>query len=690
MSVDNNKAMENRLARPDVRQKVTGAAKFAADMFPKNVVYAKFIRFPFGKGKVETADVEAARKVKGVISVDVNMQADAKYAGHSIGRVVAETRDAIDDAVEALGLKFRFTDPRSRAEDVYQGVPEASPEDLDKLKNIFDQTPVVVEATYTTQVQTHTSLEPHGSMVDHRGEELEAWTSTQAVMGCQEGFENASGLSASKITVHAEYVGGGFGSKFSIGAEGGLATEISKQQGRPCRVVLDRREEHSDGGNRPGSIQYMKIGADKSGKIIGGRVHLMSSVGFGRGRGGVKNPNYYDFGTIVKTEADESLNAGLPAAFRAPGYPQGAFAYESMIDELAAGLRMDPVEVRLKNETSDRRRKQLKMGAELIGWDGRVADGASPGRIKTGYGCGVASWGNGKGKCQADIDVYRNGDLEVRIGIQDIGTGASAVVIDVVAYHLGIDRNRIKGRLGNSNYPPGPGSGGSVTSRLSAPALMDAAESAMKAVRKIVAKEMKVADDEVEYSAGHFNKKGSTQKVAWKDACALLPTEKVTVSGEFNDEFVGNGVSDCAQFAQVEVDTETGIVHVRKVVAVHACGKPVNRLTAENQICGGVIQGISFALFEQRILDRRTGGHVNHDMLYYKIAGSKDVPEIIPVLDVEEGDNGVKSLGEPATIPTSAAIANAVANATGARVRHLPITPARVLAALDSAKGGVA
>lgn len=668
MNPNNRVAMENDLPRPDVRQKVTGVAKYASDQYPRKILHTRHVRFPYGKGKIKSADLSAARAVPGIVSITLNESADCSYAGHRIGRIMADSLDAIEDAIAALRLEFTIETAITNPDDEYKGVPDVNAEEATMLASLYDRAAAVVEATYTTQVQTHSCLEPHGSTVDHRGEELEAWTSTQAVMGCKDGFQNATGLSPAKIVVHAEYVGGGFGSKFSIGPEGQLAAEASKEYARPARGILNRREEHADGGNRPGSIQYMKIAADANGKLLGGRIHLVDSVGFSGGRGGIRNPMYYNFGEVVRTEGEIALNTGLPMAFRAPGYPQGVFAVESMMDELAAALKMDPVAFRLANETSDRRKRQLEQGAELIGWRDRPADGASPGRIKVGYGCGATSWGNGKGRCQADIDVYRSGEVEVRVGIQDIGTGATAMVADVVAERLGIPRTLITAHLGNSSFPPGPASGGSVTSRFTAPALRDAAEEALKELRAIA------GNDEFE----------------WKETCALMPQDKISVRGEFNDEYWGTGNSDGVQFAKVEVDTETGIVVVKHVVAIQACGKPANRLTTENQIYGGVIQGISYALFEERIIDGPTGGHLNPDLLFYKVAGSKDVPEITAVLDWEEGEDGVRSLGEPTTIPTAGVIANAVANAIGARVRDLPITPARVLAALESQKGGIA
>lgn len=678
----NMNAMENNLPRPDVMEKVSGAAKFGSDVYPEKMVYARYLRFPFGHGKVANVDEEAARKVPGVVQVWIEKGKECRYPGDSFGNIVAESVRALEDGIAALRLKFERTEPRTNPQKLYEGVPAVDSSDETRLEKVFQNAVHTVEATYSTQVQTHSSLETHGALVDIGKGKATAWASTQSLMSWKDDLVGTSGLGASDVTVNSVYVGGGFGSKFGMGAEGGLAAGISKQLGRPVRVFATREEEHLATGNRPGSIQYMKIGIASDGKILGGRIHLANVVGPERGGGGITNPKYYDFGDFVRTETDITLNGGWPAAFRAPGYPQGCFAIESMMDELAAAANMDPIEFRVLNETSERRKRQYPIGAKLIGWSERKADGAGTGIIKTGYGVGSATWGNSPGRAEADIDVFRTGEVEVRMGVQDIGTGTSAVVADAVAEQLGLERKWVRAKYGVSDYPPAPASGGSVVTRTIVPALRDAADKASTKLKETVAGEWGAKVEEVSYKdATFFGPAG--QKLKWEEACKLIHGDRLTAHGAFNKDFFGEGTSDCVQFAKVEVDTETGIVTVKKIVAVHAMGKPVNRLTAENQICGGVIQGLSYALLEDRILDRNTGAMVNANFIDYKIAGPKDIPEIVPVIDADEKDTGARSLGEPATIPTSGAIANAVANAIGVRVRSLPITPDKVLEALE-------
>lgn len=679
-------AYESNAVRPDIEPKVSGRAKYASDRFPKNVLYAQYIRFPYGKGKITSADVKAAETIPGIVEVEVNTDKEANYPGDRMGHVAGDSLQAVKDAIAALNLNFSHEEAKTQGAKYYDGPPDLDAEQEQRVQLALEQAEASVEATYDTQVQTHSCLETHGCLVEVKEDSAQAWASTQSLQSWEEGLAKAAGVPRANVVVDATYVGGGFGSKFGLSAEGNLATRLAKKHGRPCRVFFNRSEEHQDAGNRPGSFQYMHLGVRKDGKITGGRIHVVSTVGYTGGRGGVVNPRYYDFGDIVRTEDEIALNSGLPRAFRAPGYPQGCFALESMMDELAAKLGMDPIEFRKVNETSERRKKQMDMGVGLIGWSNRRPDGSGSGIMRTGYGMGVSTWGNSPGSAEADVDIYPNGEVEVRCGVQDIGTGTSAVVTDVVAGHLGLGRDWVTGKCGISTYPPGPASGGSFVSRTIAPALIAAAEDAIAKLKKQVAREAGASDQDVRYDKGTFSLPGG-ESMIWADACQLISDKKIAGHGSFDEKYFGEGTSDCVQFAQVEVDTETGIVRVKKIVAIHAMGKPANRITAENQIYGGVIQGVSYALLENRILDRMTGSQLNDGFIDYKIAGSLDVPEIIPVIDADERDTGVRALGEPVTIPTSAAIANAVANAIGARVRALPILPDKVLAALDEQGG---
>ena len=354
-------------------------------------------------------------------------------------------------------------------------------------------------------------------------------------------------------------------------------------------------------------------------------------------------------------ENDVFLHAGPAAAFRAPGHPQGAFGLESAMDELAEKLGIDPLALRDRNDEHLARREERRIGAEKFGW-AELRKRRDGGSVKRGVGFAQGLWYNFDGPpSAAEVIVHDDGSVEVRSGVADIGGGIRTACAQVVAEVFGIKPEDVRVRIGDTSFPQGPPSGGSMTTQLLTPAVRLAAERA---------------------------------KAQWKPGqTARGYADRARDYGGWRDDNPFTATIGGAQFAEVSVDTETGIVRVERVVAVHDCGRPVNRLAIESQINGGIIQGVSYALHERRVLDRGSGRMMNSDMEHYRIAGSKDVPRIeVTILEQLRGrsNTDVSGIGEPATVPTSAAIANAVAHAIGKRVRSIPITPARVLEALRS------
>lgn len=717
-----------RVPRIDGKAKTTGEARYSIDVRLPGMLYARILRCPFAAATVKSIDLGPARKRPGVKAALTLAEPGEKvrFAGQEIAAVAADTPENAEDALAAIVVAYEPRPFVVGIEDaskpgaplVFEGKAETktSAGDVeDRSKGLprkgnvlgprssgkgdveagFREADAVVEATYVTQVQTHNALETHGLVAHWDGGDLKVWASTQAIFSVRDELAEVMKVPVSRVHVITEYMGGGFGAKFGARVEGVAAARLAKEAGAPVKLFLDRKEEQLASGNRPSSVQWIKAGATKDGKLTA--LHLVvHGTGGTNGGTGTSGPakNIYACPNLKVEEYDVFTNAGPSAAMRAPGHPQGAFALEATMDELAAKLGMDPLELRMKNDPSEVRREEFRIGAEKIGWKTRDARRQTKDpAIRRGVGVGAAVWYNtGNTGPRATVTINRDGSAEVEHGVQDLGTGARTMVAIVAAEELRLPLDRVAVRIGDTRMPFGPASGGSKTTPCSAPTIRRAAYQAKRGLAAAVAKEWKVPVDAVTVDAGAVSAAGdSPKRIPWNEACRLLPAQGVSATADRaeNNEGAWKRFVAGAQFAEVEVDTETGKVRVERVVAVHDCGLAINALTTESQIQGGVIQGLSYALFEDRVLDRHTGRMVNPNVEQYKIAGSEDVPEIEAiVVPVWDGVNNTQStgIGEPATVPTAAAIANAVSHAVGARIRQLPITPEAVLAAVDEAR----
>ena len=717
-----------RLPRIDARPKVSGEARYSMDVRLPGMLYGRILRSPYAAATVKSIDLVPARTMPGVKAVLVLTEPGEKvrFAGQEVAAIAADTPERADDALRAIVIAY---EPRpfvvgidaaekSDAPLVFDtknetkasaGDVEERAKGLARKGNVvgprtsgkgdvdagFKESDVVVEATYVTQVQVHSALEPHGLVAQWEGDNLNVWASTQAIFVVRDELAESLKMPASKVRVVTEYMGGGFGAKFGPRVEGVAAAKLAKAAGAPVKLFLDRKEEQTAGGNRPSSIQTIKAGATKDGKLKA--LHLIVyGTGGTNGGTGTSGPakNIYECPNLKVEEYDVFTNAGPSAAFRAPGHPQGAFALEAMMDALAQKLGMDPLELRMKNDPSEIRREEFRIGAEKIAWKTRDArrETKDP-AIRRGVGMGAAVWYNTGGPGpRATVTLNKDGSAEVEHGVQDLGTGARTVVAIVAAEELGLPLEKVAVRIGDTRMPFGPSSGGSKTTPSTAPTVRRAAYQAKQGLAAAVAKQWKVPAESVKVEGGFVVASGdASKKISWIEACKLLPSSGFSASADRaeNNEGAWKRFVAGAQFAEVEVDTETGKVRVDRIVAVHDCGLAVNALTTESQIQGGVIQGVSYALFEDRVLDPRSGRMLNPNVEEYKIAGALDCPEIESVvLPVWEGVNNTQStgIGEPATVPTAAAIANAVSHAIGAPVKQLPITPEVVLAAVAKAK----
>lgn len=694
---DKLRVVGKSLPRINAAEIVTGRAKYTTDVSHPGMLFAKTLRCPYAHARIKSVDSTEASGLAGVRHIEKFEGREAKFAGEEVAIVVADTPEIAEDAARRLRVEYEvlphvLTIEEARKEDAprvhsdrpnVQGGREQPSRQVEAALREADH---VLERTYVTEVQTHTCLEPHGSVAKWEGENVTVWNGTQSVQGARGELARFLGIPAARARVIVDYLGGGFGSKFGLQRHGGLAARLAQAVGRPVKYIYARDEDHLATGNRPSSIQTIKAGVQRDGRITAWRVTSFGSGGISGGAG-VANPMIYDFGAQWRTHADVFTNAGPAAPMRAPGHPQGSFAIESMMDELAEAVGMDPLAFRKKNDRNALRLWEYDAGAKAIGWDRRPKTGSQKGPIRRGMGVAACRWGGmGGPNAQVEMSFYRDGSIELLTGCQDVGTGTRSIAAMVAAEDLGVEPKRINVRIGDSSLPPGPGSGGSTTAPSVMPAVRDAAWQLARRIREMAAAELGTDADDIELADGKAHSRSKRQSVSFAKVGARVEGERVTVRGTRRNDFAAyqNGVAG-AQFAEVEVDADTGIVKVVRFVAVQDCGRIVNRALAENQIAGAIVQGIGYALFEERILDPGTGNMVNADMLFYKLPGPKEIPDIEVIMpDVNNGGNTVSvvGLGEPPSVAVAAAIANAVANALGARIYSLPITPAKVLAAL--------
>ena len=679
-----------RLSGPS---KVTGKAKYTYDVNLPGMLYGRILRSHVPRGILTAINLEDARSVSGVKAVIALIKegAQIRYEGQEIAAVAAATPDIAEDAIRAIQFDYdelefvvdlegarRDDAPQIRDWEKNQSKPRI--DDRGDLEVGFAQSDVIVEATYSTQVQTHTCLEPHGHVAKWDGDHLTVWASTQAVFGTRRDFANHFKIPEDQVRVITEHMGGGFGSKFGPGVEGTTVARLARESKAPVKLMLTRKAEHLVAGNRPSMIQHVKAGATKDGKLMAYDLVGYGSAGNGGGAG-FTGPYVYNVPNYRTEKFSVATNAGGARAFRAPGHPQGAFAMDSLMDEIAEKLGIDPLEIRQKNDDNQIRQDEYVLGAKEIGWHRRrKISGSDKGIKKRGIGMGSGQWGGGGGKgTKARVSIHADGTVEAVTGTQDLGTGIRTVIAIIVADELGLQPHHISVKIGDTapGLPSG-GSGGSQTTASVAPVIKTAVVTAKSSFFEYLAEQIGQSPQDLVAKDGKVLTK-SGEDMGWQQATAHLGMDTITEEGHWAEDLREGGAAG-TQFAEVEVDTETGHVTVIKIVAVQDCGLILNRLTTESQINGGVVGGLNYALLENRIMDPQTGRMLNSNLIDYKIAGPTEIPEIKAI--AFDTDQKVTGIGEPATIPTAGAIANAVYNAIGVRIRSLPITPDKILTKL--------
>jgi xanthine dehydrogenase YagR molybdenum-binding subunit len=683
--------LNHRLTRVDGPLKAAGAALYTYDQRLPGMLYGRVLRCPHGHARVTKLDTEAAAKIPGVKAIVPAPLTELRFAGAPVAAVAAVTPEIAGDALRAIKVTYEVLPhvvhataavlpdaPKVVAEE--NNVQEkAKNGDPAKVEAAFATADAIVEAEYMTQRVHHACLETHGMVVDYSGgNSATIYASTQGTFTIPADAAKELGLDESAVVSRVEHMGGGFGSKFGIGTEGMFACRLSKEAKAPVKLMLTRYDEFVMAGNRSASWQKLKAGVKNDGTIVALRARQYRLGGIGQGSQ-AGQPYIYRMGESYREIYALHTNEDSAIAMRAPGHPQASFAVESLVDELAYKIKMDPVAFRKKNLRDEVYHRQLDRGAKEIGWSRRnPVAGGNPGPVKRGLGCAVGTWGGGgNNQCKVDVTISRDGSVLVAVGTQDLGTGTRTYTRAIVAEEFGLGITDVKEQIGSSKLGSANPSGGSTTAASLAPSVKDAAIKARLMLAERVAPLLgNPKPEEIVFGAGKVSAKG--QSLAWKQACAALPAAGITSHGEWRADLQSRGIHGVC-FAEVEVDVETGHVKPIKMVHVQDGGLPLNRLTLESQINGGMIQSLGMALWEGRVMDAQLGMQLNPGFGDYKLPGTLEMPELVPIIDDDDKREAVIGIAEGCIIPALGAIANAVFNATGLRIRELPITPDKIL-----------
>ncbi len=733
-----------RLPRIDAYERVSGAAIYTSDVILPGMLYAATLRSPHAHAVVKQLDTSAAEKMPGVAAIltptspgaDIPwyntrsgplsrlLDTTCRYEGDEIAVVAAETPYQAWDAVRALAVEYQTLPFVADEEDALKteaplvhksGNKVADPTRYSRgdVEAGFKQADFVVEQTYRTGCEIHSPTEAHVSVAKWDGSRLTVWDSTQGVYAVQSGLAQALKLPISHVRVIGHYMGGGFGAKLGLSKHTVAAALLARMTGRPVKYHLAREEAFLAVGNRPANTMTLKAGVKKDGTITAIQMTVIGSGGAYPG-GGVGSVDWlarelYTCANVKTELQDVYINAGQARAFRAPGHPQSAWAVEQMMDQLAEKIGMDPVEFRVRNApaVSQARNNQpytttglkacLEEGAKKFGWAEARERPVGDGPIRRGVGVAAGQWQGGAGGPPATIivKVFADGSANLNMGAADIGTGTKTVMSMVVSEELGIPLEKIQvewADTGTTQYATP--SGGSKTVPTESPAVRGAALDVKQQLLALGAEQLKLTPQEVALRSGEIVATADpTKKVALTALDALRRRGLVVGVGYRGPNPAGVVISPFgAHFAEVEVNTRTGEVKILRLVAAQDSGRPLNELTYENQVHGGLTMGVGLAMTEARILDRgQTGKMVNRNWHDYKVPTALDVPAeqvVVPVdlHDYKANSTAAKGIGEPATIPTAPAIANAIYHACGVRTPEAPVNPTRLVALLNAAR----
>jgi xanthine dehydrogenase YagR molybdenum-binding subunit len=703
--------------RVDGRLKVTGAAKYSAEYEVPGMTYAVFATSNITKGTISAIDTKAALRAPGVLAVITHLNASKipgyetgkdpskpptgggplrlfvdntiKYNGQPIAMVVADTFERATFAASLIKAEYSKQPHQTDTEKVldkaatpkgprFADYKRGTPED-------WQNAPVKLETEYTVPINVHNPMELHAIIVNWTAaDKVTVFAKTQGVKSTQNAIAQAFKLPPDNVQVTTKFVGGAFGNALRTWPHEIAAVMAAQMVKKPVKLVLTREQQFNSVGYRPYTWQKISIGATADGKLTN-LIHEAKgqTSSFEEFTEGTVNMSRFMYacpsvGTVYKI-APTDVNT--PTWMRGPGEATGAFALESAMDELADKLGMDPIELRLRNHadtdpengkpfSSKYLKEAYQMGADKIGWQNRKLKAGS---VKedgwlVGYGMASGVFGAGRGRATVKATMLADGTLLIQTSVTDIGVGTGTAMTQIASeIFTNVPVSKIKFELGDSSLPPSPTQGGSMITSTVGAAVHEACTALKQEFQKLIGN-------------GGTDKPDYVKVLKEKS----LPQVDVTITSQGTPEMRNySSYSYSVHFVQVKVHPATGVVRVNKVVSVADSGHIVSPKTARSQVIGGAIGGIGMALMEEGVIDHRYGRYVNADLAGYHVPVHADIPQIDSLFvnkpDFKVNPMGAKGMGEIALIGMSAAVANAVFNATGKRIRELPITPDKLL-----------
>ena len=692
--------------RQDARERILGQARYTADVQLPGMLHAAVLRSPHAHARVKQLDLSRALAAPGVHAAVGPLVEEAGYHGEAVAAVAADTLAHAQRALRLVDVEWEelevVLDPEEAVRREHFAAEPATYE-RGEFERALAGADVVVEGTYRTSVVLHNSMETHQSVCQWLGDTLEVHTSTQYVWGVRRDIAGELGIPADKVRVVCEYMGGGFGAKNEPGDYTFIAIELAKQTGRPVKCALTRREENIAAGNRNATIQKLTVGARSDGTIVALGGEFINALGWGGWSASTEGPMHmlYACDNVRTVRYTAKLNTPPMRAFRAPGFVEGTFGLECLIDELAAKLDVDPLELRRRNYSNENdgkpySSKNLMACYDLAQkeWDRRHDVRArSTGTWKRGVGMASQVWyGGGGPPSYAWIRIGSDGRAQVVTAMQDIGTGSRTAMAQIAAEELGLPLDRVEVSLGDTARGPFASiSAGSSTIPSMGPAVRAAAADAKRQLIEIAAQRHHLEERVLDIRDGNVVSADGNLNAPVEKLVEVLENAQILGKGARGPNPTGMSVLTFGiQVVEVAVDVETGEIVVERVYAAHDVGRIINTLGARSQVEGGIIQGIGHTLSEQRLHDPESGRILTMTLDAYRMPTAADVPEIVCEF-VDKPDEhltnlGSKGLGEPPIIPIAAAIGNAIRDATGADVHELPISREEMLRALEAAK----